>query len=78
MYIIILDDVDKDELEECIADLMDQEFDTILEDGSTMKVLYIVCIIAVDNDQCSNSFSWAIDCYTNNPVVVTVVCLVPH
>lgn len=37
MY-ILLDNVDKDELEECIADLMDQEFDTILEDSSTMKV----------------------------------------
>ena len=34
----LLDDVDKDELEEYIAVLMDQEFDTILEDGSTLKV----------------------------------------
>ena len=38
-YGVIIDDVDKDELEEYIAVLMDQEFDTILEDGSTLKVL---------------------------------------
>ena len=36
----MIDDVNKDELEEYIAVLMDQEFDTILEDGSTVKVSY--------------------------------------
>ena len=36
----VLDDVDKDELEEYLVVLMDQEFDTILEDGSTVKVLH--------------------------------------
>lgn len=40
--IIVLDDVDRDELEEYIAVLMDQEFDTILEDGSTVKVIISV------------------------------------
>ena len=32
------DDVEKDELEEYLSVLMDQEFDTILEDGSTLQV----------------------------------------
>ncbi|XP_065913393.1 pre-rRNA-processing protein TSR2 homolog isoform X2 [Dysidea avara] len=34
------DDVDKDELEEYLSILMDQEFDTILEDGSTLQNPY--------------------------------------
>ena len=38
MCVPLSDDVDKDELEEYLSVLMDQEFDTILEDGSTLQV----------------------------------------
>lgn len=40
---IVIDDVDKEELEEYISVLMDQEFNTILEDGSTVKVFNSIC-----------------------------------
>ena len=48
----VLDDVDKDELEEYLVVLMDQEFDTILEDGSTVKVLHASASQTIDN-RCS-------------------------
>ena len=40
--------MDRDELEDYIAVLMDQEFDTILEDGSTTKVYTVIYIILLE------------------------------
>ena len=40
--------MDRDELEDYIAVLMDQEFDTVLEDDSTTKVYIVIYIILLE------------------------------